>query len=303
MNKLQVLLIAAIACTIGSTLYLLNKSSSDVQESALTFPYDENLAESLAGFSMASYCKASKIQNWSCGTPCSKNPQGIQDVYIMKNKTMNSVGYLAYSPANDAIVVVFRGTVPWLIKNWISDINTVKTKYPRCQKCYVHLGFFNAFKELQDQILTEFPKLKAKYPTSKVFVTGHSLGAAISTHAVPVIYELNGNKPIDAFYNFGSPRVGDENYHQWFDSQNFTLQYGRVNHRADPVPHLPPNYSPFIFTHIDHEVFYSTFKKPYKQCIETESLECADGIKIPLDIADHLSYFGWDWATNILACQ
>lgn len=66
----------------------------------------------------------------------------------MRNKTMNAGGYLGYSIAHDAILVVFRGTVPWLIKNWISDIDTVKTKYDRCEDCHVHLGFFNAYKEL-----------------------------------------------------------------------------------------------------------------------------------------------------------
>ena len=30
------------------------------------------------------------------------------------------------------LVLVFRGTLPWDIKNWISDINFVATTYPLC---------------------------------------------------------------------------------------------------------------------------------------------------------------------------
>jgi hypothetical protein len=39
----------------------------------------------------------------------------------------------------------------------------------------------------------------------------------MSNFAIPIIYKLNGNKPIDYFYNFGSPRVGDNNYADWFE--------------------------------------------------------------------------------------
>lgn len=87
----------------------------------------------------------------------------------MKNKTMNAGGYIGYSPSQDAITVIFRGTVPWLIKNWITDIDTVKVDYPLCPSgCKVHKGFYLAFKELQDQVITQFSLLKAKYPNAKV---------------------------------------------------------------------------------------------------------------------------------------
>lgn len=33
-----------------------------------------------------------------------------------------------------------------------------------------------------------------------------------------------------------------------------------------------------------------------------ESKDCADGVLVPLSIPDHLTYYGWDWATAILAC-
>lgn len=40
----------------------------------------------------------------------------------------------------------------------------------------------------------------------------------MSTHSIPLIYELNGNKPIDAYYNFGTPRVGDDTFADWFNN-------------------------------------------------------------------------------------
>lgn len=49
--------------------------------------------------------------------------------------------------------------------------------------------------------------MRAKYPSAKLVVTGHSLGGALATHAL-VALTSNGVK-VDSFYSFGSPRVGD----------------------------------------------------------------------------------------------
>lgn len=61
------------------------------------------------------------------------------------------------------IVLVFRGTLPWDIKNWVSDINFVVTNYPLCdnstiyliQECKVHRGFYYAFVDIQKQIMAK----------------------------------------------------------------------------------------------------------------------------------------------------
>ncbi|EAR92667.1 lipase family protein (macronuclear) [Tetrahymena thermophila SB210] len=271
-----------------------------------SFTYTQSLAQDLAGFSLASYCNPKSIEQWNCGCACDKNPQGLRNVTILFNSTLQASGYLGYSTHHDAIVVVFRGTVPWLIENWIADLNTFKTQYPLCQNCYVHQGFYNQFKQLKSQLVTSFTSLRQLYPNAKVFVTGHSLGAAMSAHSIPVIYQLNGNKPIDAFYNYGCPRVGDQTYANWFNSQNFALEYGRINNAADPVPHLPPLLYPFSFFHYNHEIFYPSFVlfgNQHNQCQNAETIFGADGVIIAANVLDHLTYFGWDWSGSILTCQ
>lgn len=52
---------------------------------------------------------------------------------------MDTLGFIGTSADLNAIgklyinkVLVFRGTLPWDIKNWISDINFVVTNYPIC---------------------------------------------------------------------------------------------------------------------------------------------------------------------------
>ncbi|EAR92668.1 lipase family protein (macronuclear) [Tetrahymena thermophila SB210] len=270
------------------------------------FQYNETLAQDLAGFSLASYCNPKYLQQWNCGSACKKNPNGLTDFSYLYNKTLKASGYIGYSAHHDAIIVVFRGTVPWLIQNWIADLNTIKIQYPFCENCYVHKGFYKQFNQLKSQLIQSFTEIRQKYPSSKIFVTGHSLGAAMSFHSMPIIFELNGNKPIDAFYNYGSPRVGNEAYATWFNLQNFALQYGRINNAADPVPHLPPILFPFQFYHTNHEIFYTSFIEDgnkYEQCLDAEHKLCANSKIIAASVRDHLSYFGWNWATSILTCQ
>jgi hypothetical protein len=47
------------------------------------------------------------------------------------------------------LVMVFRGVLPWDLKNWISDVNFVKKKYLYCDNgCDVHRGFFEDYEDI-----------------------------------------------------------------------------------------------------------------------------------------------------------
>ena len=50
----------------------------------------------------------------------------------MLNKSGETAGYIAYNTYINSIVVVFRGTLPWSIKDWIHDINFILTPFPLC---------------------------------------------------------------------------------------------------------------------------------------------------------------------------
>ena len=111
--------------------------------------YDPTLGVNLCRLTVASYCKPSDVAKWSCG-PCLNSPIKLTSVKQFINTTGDTVGLIgvADSPKalgrkNFIVVVVFRGTVPWDIKNWISDINFIKTKYKYCNNsCEVHRGFW-----------------------------------------------------------------------------------------------------------------------------------------------------------------
>jgi P pilus assembly chaperone PapD len=60
-------------------------------------------------------------------------------VKVFKNSTGNDAGFTAYDASTNSILVNFRGTLPWLIKNWIQDIDFVTQDYEYCNyQCKVH---------------------------------------------------------------------------------------------------------------------------------------------------------------------
>lgn len=56
----------------------------------------------------------------------------MDDVHIFINATNENAGYSGYDPRHNQIVIVFRGTVPWLIKNWFDDLDFIATALPSC---------------------------------------------------------------------------------------------------------------------------------------------------------------------------
>jgi predicted lipase len=57
-----------------------------------------------------------------------------------------------------------------------------------------------------------------QYPNAPFLVTGHSLGAAIATlTAAHLLADFNVNPASVSLYTFGSPRVGDRAFADWFD--------------------------------------------------------------------------------------
>jgi hypothetical protein len=134
-------------------------------------------------------------------------------------------------------------------------------------------------------------------------VTGHSLGAAIATHATA---HLMANKyKVSEFYNFGSPRVGDTKFTAWFnDLFGHDHFKARVTHGKDPVPHLP--FEDWGFLHVNTEVFYKgKVSEGGVVCNDAagEDKKCSDKNRLDTNTLDHVSYYDIDFTGIVLACQ
>ncbi len=95
----------------------------------------------------------------------------------------------------------------------------------------------------------------ADHPDATIIVTGHSLGAAMSTFAALDIKQQINPKNEIIFYSFGSPRTGNQAFTDYIFSQYPEGAYQRIVHYNDIVPHLPP--TEMGFNHAGDEVFYN----------------------------------------------
>jgi len=133
-------------------------------------------------------------------------------------------------------------------------------------------------------------------------VIGHSLGAAIATHATAHL--LKAGYKINLLETYGSPRVGDKAFSNWFQQIFPNTLKPRVTHGKDPVPHLPPEV--WGFQHVQTEIFYEgDLKKGYKICNDasSEDKSCSDKSLTDLNVLDHLTYYDIDFTANVLGCQ
>ena len=113
----------------------------------------------------------------------------------------------------------------------------------------VHKGFFKASRNVLDVITKELSELRKIFGEEfKIVVTGHSLGAALATLTIADLGTSFSNLEL---VNFGSPRVGNDEFAEWFSL--FTSQRSRITHHKDIVPHCPMHER---FTHVSGEWYH-----------------------------------------------
>lgn len=136
----------------------------------------------------------------------------------------------------DSIVVSFRGTERGSVEDWVANADCDLIDGPLNGQ--VHRGFYEALSNvwrLVDRQVGSFRDAKTRY----LWVTGHSLGAALATLAVARWRERGD--AVAGLYTFGQPRVGNESFSLNFDF-DFKPATFRVVNRYDIVTRVPPRY-------------------------------------------------------------
>ena len=173
-------------------------------------------------------------------------------------------GYVAVSHSLRVLVVAFRGTesTSQLINELLETILTPPQGFLNGK---VQAYFKTAFEDLWQCMESKVKALVSKNPSYQIWVTGHSLGAALASLASASLayYNIAPRQNI-ILYTFGSPRVGDYKYALQHDQ--LVNNSWRVVIDNDVVPHLPPLMLLLIKSgpyHHGVEVFYS---KKSPQC-------------------------------------
>ncbi len=138
-------------------------------------------------------------------------------------------GAQAYILANkDRITVAFRGTEPKEKSDIFADLEATHTNG-------FHTGFLEEYEKLQLSVHEEVAKLQGR-KQRPVYVTGHSLGAAIAS-----IFCFHYPEAV-ALYTYGCPRNAS-----WKKAKELKVPHYRVVNNNDIVPKVPPAF--FNFAH------------------------------------------------------
>jgi len=252
-------------------------------------PYDENLAKKILPLASAAY-GADPI-------PClNRTYTNVEMVKIYEpkcdaTKEDTCLGYLALIHSEKVIAVVFRGTSTYQQLN-IEQLATILDKQDFAGMGKVNKYFFDAFFAVwKSGMGTEFEQLIKKYPDYKLWVTGHSLGAAISSLASAHIMKYYTKFTMDnsAHYNYGQPRIGDP---EFVASYNKLIpDFYRITHSQDTITVSPPIV--FGFVHHATEVWYNNSMEkgsPYVFCKGDTDYKCSGPERD--NWCDHRNYFG-----------
>lgn len=202
------------------------------QTCTLGTSYNENKAIYLARLSSFAYCSSSEIVEWSCSQCRLVEP--LESVCVVQDDG-DFQGFVGYSRPNNAVIVVFRGSLN--LQNWIDNfkINKINpfVQYPHVA---VHEGFYRVFESVSSGIVSQVRRLLELFPSANVTITGHSLGGAVAS-LCGLYFSIVEHIPVYDLYTFGKPRVGDKNYTELI--QTAIPHIYRITHYYDPVPHVP----------------------------------------------------------------
>ncbi len=138
---------------------------------------------------------------------------------------------------DDVTWVVFQGTDPLHLSNWVSDFNFLPNRK----------GIHQGFDEALDVVWNDITKaLKQSQPIPRLFITGHSLGAALAALCAHRVTNELGLVP-EAVFAFGMPRVATPAFAAAYNKQLGSRTY-RLIHGDDIVPTIPP--TRFGFCHV-----------------------------------------------------
>lgn len=242
----------------------------------MTTRYDPLNALALGKVAKLAYAKEAEIK-------AQADAWGLQSQFITASQKLKGDTQAAILGDAEKVIVAFRGTEPTEIKDWVTDAMAVLVPGPAGM---VHKGFLDALNVAYGRIRETIDRLQDR--GQSLWVTGHSLGAALATLAVARL-RFEEDKPVYGLYTFGQPRTGDRDFARAFDTDFKALTFRFVNNN-DVVARVPPRvglYShvgTFLYFDVNHdlhadEAFWFRFLDSVKGRVEDFLKPGTDGIK------------------------
>lgn len=140
-----------------------------------------------------------------------------KEVYTKKNHIQ-----VRYNRKDNHLIIAIEGTYDWY--DWLDNLAV-------CKRKDVHIGFRKHATYIKRKY--NLSRVLSKYKNSKIYLCGHSLGAA---SVALISYDYKDMYDIETVM-FGAPRIGGEHFRILFDDKMFNVIEYKCVH--DIVPHLP----------------------------------------------------------------
>jgi triacylglycerol lipase len=152
------------------------------------------------------------------------------------NDRLQHIGWILKVDNMDEIWVVFRGTQTK--PEWSIDFSLNQVGLGGDVAINVHEGFYNAYLELQSQIVDVLRTNMT--PNTVVYVAGHSLGAALSVFCAANL-ATSKDLPISdvRLYAFAPPKVGNQAFVDFVRNLPPVKELNLIANDADIVPLMP----------------------------------------------------------------
>ncbi|KAL3422290.1 lipase [Phlyctema vagabunda] len=264
-----------------------------------------------AEYAGAAYCKNivnnPKTTTVSCksnGGSCKlveANKAFVFDSFFEVGKR-DTTGFFSIDKSAKRIILAFRGTPGMNSAIFMNNLDVNRDATNICgtaninDKCKVHHGYLESWKEIQSVVEKDLKAALEAYPDYHIVFTGHSLGGAVASIGAAVM--RNAGYHID-LYTYGQPRIGSADISNYITHQAPSKGRNyRVTDWNDLVPQLPAH-DPAEDAEWDH------FGPEYWINKDGTSVHAADihVIDTPLYSSEGNSKFfpfGWSIATHKL---
>lgn len=166
-------------------------------------------------------------------------PSQLDDLFGYKNKISDTLADIKKVLKNNNIfyfedqflkcyVFQYNNTI-FISFNSLLLYKDKKTKTKFKDNIYIHQGLFEQYKLIESTLQANINLLNSKNMLKKLYIAGYYMGGGLATIAAAILGEKYRNMYLISCYTFGSPKVGNEYFKEYFNA-NVNCNYRIIIH-------------------------------------------------------------------------
>jgi hypothetical protein len=220
-------------------------------------------------------------------------PNGVPKRYTYVKNDQDTDGFIAIDEPRKDIIIVIRGSSS--LKNFATDgsqwLSAWSGQGISCKGCKLHDGYMKGWQAIEKEVIQQLNKFTKQYPSFRITVTGHSLGASEAAIGAGQLAGIFPNKVW--LYTQGEPRTGNKAYADYMDKMIGPTRIFRGTHKDDGIPQVDGTNRGYAHHSTEYWGTDPPGRANVKNCGKDNENECNGkaGKGHSLNAA-HLKYFG-----------